>query len=105
LDGENIPLAVLSGKIKVTTCWVMTESELHELNLRPYSEGKLKLQCPLKTLEFPKVPFSTASCVNETNHQNQGLIVTFALTSIFAGIFDIKHYFHLQVSETPGIVL
>lgn len=39
------------------------------------------------------------------SHQNQGLIVTFALTSIFAGVFDIKHYFHLQVSKTPGIVL
>ncbi|KIM46525.1 hypothetical protein M413DRAFT_17145 [Hebeloma cylindrosporum] len=27
---------------------------------------------------------------------SKGLIATFALTSIFAGIFDIKHYFHLQ---------
>ena len=105
LNGENI-CSVLAMVLYVQADHVLGHDGIRKNPnyscLRPYSEG---LQCPLKTLEFPKVPFSTASRFNETNHQNQGLIVTFALTSIFAGIFDIKHYFHLQVSVTPGIVL
>ncbi|KAF9534598.1 hypothetical protein CPB83DRAFT_842583 [Crepidotus variabilis] len=28
----------------------------------------------------------------------KGLMITLALTSIFAGLFDIKHYFHLQLT-------
>ena len=28
-----------------------------------------------------------------------GLILACALTSIFTGIFDVKHYFHLQVGH------
>lgn len=28
-----------------------------------------------------------------------------ALTSIFAGVFDVKHYLHLQVGATPATAL
>lgn len=32
-------------------------------------------------------------------------MMAYALTSIFAGIFDVKHYFHLQVGATQAVVL
>ena len=80
--------------------------ELHEL----YRHLYLKL-C-VAAMSFENAGVSKGSFLdyflflfNETNQQNQGLIVTVALTSIFAGIFDIKHYFHLQVSETWGIIV
>ena len=62
-----------------------------------HSEGQVAMS--FENAGVSKGSFLKYFPFQQTNSQNQGLIVTFALTSISAGIFDIKHYFHLQVSE------
>lgn len=55
-------------------------------------------QCPSKMHRLPKVrAFMNTRRRSGDAHVREALIITSGITSILAGIFDVKHYFHLQV--------
>lgn len=55
-------------------------------------------------LTFKRIHFPNSVHARIFNFFSVGLMVGCALTSILVGLFDVKHYFHLQVSPAVALI-
>ena len=50
------------------------------------------------------LPFLWQKLTLTIHNLGEGFMMTYALSSILTGIFDVKHYFHIQVSKVTNCI-